>query len=160
MTLEKGLALFFLMLAAIYGYTAFFEMDANLPPFAKNSPVWPSTFPKLVSVCAIFVGLGLLVSSLKQKPEESQQLINELKGYEWAPVLIFIVMMVVYALLLRPAGFIATSIAFLAIGGIILGEKRYVTLLVISSLFTVGIWYLVQEVLGIFLRPWPSFLVG
>ena len=160
MTLEKGLALLFLMLTALYGYTAFFEMDANLPPFAKNSPVWPSTFPKLISAIGILVGIGLLISSLKQSAEESQMLMHELKGYQWAPVLIFIVMMAVYALLLRPAGFIATSIAFLSIGAIILGERRYLSLAVISSIFTVGIWYLVQQVLGIFLRPWPAFIAG
>jgi putative tricarboxylic transport membrane protein len=28
----------------------------------------------------------------------------------------------------------------------------------VALIATVGIWYLVQEVLGIFLRPWPFFL--
>ncbi len=160
MTLERGLALLFLMLAALYGYTAFFEMDANLPPFAKNSSVWPSTFPKVISAIGVFVGISLLMSSLKQSAEESQLLMSELKGYQYTPVLIFIVMMAVYALMLRPAGFITTSIAFLSIGAIILGERRYATLAIISTIFTVGIWYLVQEVLGIFLKPWPAFIAG
>jgi len=160
MSLERAIALFFLLLFVLYGYTAFFTMDASLAPFMRRNPIWPSTFPKLTSVCAVFVGLGLLVNSLKQSAEESQLLMSELKGYQWTPVLIFIVMMVIYALLLRPAGFIATSIAFLSIGAIILGERRYVTLLAVSAIFTVAIWYLVQEVLGIFLRPWPSFIAG
>ena len=160
MTLERALALFFLILAAIYGYTAFFLMDASLPPFAKNSPIWPSTFPKVTSCLGVLIGLSLVVSSLKQSATDAQDTINELKGYQWRPVLIFIAMMVFYALLLRPFGFIFSSIGFLCIGAIVLGEKRYVLLIVIATLFSFGIWYLVQEVLGIFLRPWPAFLVS
>ena len=160
MTLERSIALFFLLVAAIYGYTAFFVMDASLLPFAKNSSIWPSTFPKVVSILAIFIGLCLIKSSLKQTALEAQELMSELKGYEWTPVIIFIVMMVAYALLLRPFGFILSSISFLVIGGVVLGEKRYLTLALVSGAFSVGIWYLVQEVLGIFLKPWPSFLAG
>jgi len=160
MTLERSLALFFLLIAATYGYTAFFVMDAALLPFAKNSSIWPSTFPKVVSALSIFVGLGLLKSSLQQTKEDADSLMAELMGYEWTPVIIFIVMMVAYAILLRPFGFILSSIGFLFIGAIVLGEKRYITLAIVSGAFSVGIWYLVQEVLGIFLKPWPSFLAG
>jgi putative tricarboxylic transport membrane protein len=160
MTLERSLALFFLLIAVIYGYTAFFIMDATLLPFAKNSPIWPSTFPKVISGIGIFVGLSLIASSLKQSKADADALMTELNGYQWKPVITFIFMMVAYALLLRPFGFIFSSIGFLFIGAIVLGEKRYLTLAIISAVFSIGIWYLVQEVLGIFLRPWPSFLAG
>ncbi|MGH1426395.1 MAG: tripartite tricarboxylate transporter TctB family protein [Arenicella sp.] len=160
MTLERALALFFLIIATIYGYTAFFLMDASLPPFAKNSPIWPSTFPKVVSCLGALVGLSLIMSSIKQSAADAQDTMNELKGYQWSPVLIFITMMVVYALLLRPFGFIFSSIGFLFIGALVLGEKRYFLLAIIASIFSFGIWYLVQEVLGIFLRPWPAFLTS
>jgi len=160
MTLERSLALFFLLIAAIYGYTAFFVMDALLLPFAKNSAIWPSTFPKVTSVLAIFIGLSLIKNSLKQSASEAEELMAQLRSYEWTPVIIFIVMMVAYALLLRPFGFILSSISFLFIGAMVLGEKRYLTLAIVSATFSVGIWYLVQEVLGIFLKPWPAFLAG
>ena len=160
MTLERLLALLFVMIAIIYAYTAFFLMDASLPPFAKNSPIWPSTFPKVIGSLGLLIGLVLIANSVNQDFTEAQQKMNELKSYEWKPVLIFIAMMIAFALMLRPAGFIFSSITFLVLGAIVLGERRYIFLAIIATIFSFGIWYLVQEVLGIFLRPWPGFLVS
>lgn len=160
MTLERLLALLFVMIAIIYAYTAFFLMDASLPPFAKNSPIWPSTFPKVIGSLGLLIGLVLIANSVNQDFAEAQQKMNELKSYEWKPVLIFIAMMIAFALMLRPAGFIFSSITFLVLGAIVLGERRYIFLAIIATIFSFGIWYLVQEVLGIFLRPWPGFLVS
>ena len=160
MTLERLLALLFVMIAIIYAYTAFFLMDASLPPFAKNNPIWPSTFPKVIGSLGLLIGLVLIANSVNQDFAEAQQKMNELKSYEWKPVLIFIAMMIAFALMLRPAGFIFSSITFLVLGAIVLGERRYIFLAIIATIFSFGIWYLVQEVLGIFLRPWPGFLVS
>ena len=66
--------------------------------------------------------------------------------------------MVAYALLLRPAGFLLAPSGFLIGGSVLLGERRWITMIVVASIATIGIWYLVQEVLGIFLRPLPFFL--
>ena len=66
--------------------------------------------------------------------------------------------MVAYALLLRPAGFLLSTISFLCLGGVVLGERKIHFLIPITVLATVIIWYLVQGVLGIFLRPLPFFL--
>ncbi|MEL7027090.1 MAG: tripartite tricarboxylate transporter TctB family protein, partial [Pseudomonadota bacterium] len=38
--------------------------------------------------------------------------------------------------------------------------RRWLILLVVSALATGVVWYLVQVVLGIFLRPLPGFLGG
>jgi putative tricarboxylic transport membrane protein len=61
-------------------------------------------------------------------------------------------------LLLRPAGFLFSTTAFLAVGAILLGERKLHILLPIALIAAGSVWYLVQEVLGIFLRPWPFFL--
>ena len=53
MTLDRWIAFVFLLFCLIYGYTAFFVMDDQLAPFLKNNPVWPSTFPKVLSVGGI-----------------------------------------------------------------------------------------------------------
>ena len=66
--------------------------------------------------------------------------------------------MVAYALLLRPTGFLLATSGFLIGGSVLLGERRWITMIVVASIATLGIWYLVQEVLGIFLRPLPFFL--
>ena len=66
--------------------------------------------------------------------------------------------MVAYALLLRPAGFLFSTVSFLVVGASVLGERRYLILIPVALTAAVAIWYLVQEVLGIFLRPWPFFM--
>ena len=64
--------------------------------------------------------------------------------------------MAVYALVLRPVGFLAATFLFLSIGSLILGERRYLVIAIVSAAATAGIWYLVNVVLGIFLQPLPA----
>jgi putative tricarboxylic transport membrane protein len=52
----------------------------------------------------------------------------------------------------------ASTVLFLAGGSFILGERRYLIMIPIAVTGAFGIWYLVQEMLGIFLRPWPWFI--
>ena len=49
MALDRWIALIFLGICLAYGYTAWFNMDGGLAPFMKRNPIWPSTFPKLLS---------------------------------------------------------------------------------------------------------------
>jgi len=50
MALDRWIALILLGVCLAYGYTAWFTMDAGLAPFMKRNPIWPSTFPKVLSV--------------------------------------------------------------------------------------------------------------
>jgi putative tricarboxylic transport membrane protein len=43
-------------------------------------------------------------------------------------------------------------------GSAILGERKWHVMILRSRLATGLVWYLVQEVLGIFLRPFPFFM--
>ncbi|MGB1178265.1 MAG: tripartite tricarboxylate transporter TctB family protein, partial [Lentibacter algarum] len=47
MTLDRWIALILLGICIIYGYTAWFTMDASLAPFMRRNPIWPSSFPKV-----------------------------------------------------------------------------------------------------------------
>jgi putative tricarboxylic transport membrane protein len=69
-----------------------------------------------------------------------------------------IILMIAYAFCLRPLGFIGSTTAFLVLSSILLGERKYHILIPIAAISTGGIWYLVQNVLGIFMRPWPAFI--
>ena len=67
-------------------------------------------------------------------------------------------LMVAYALLLRPAGFLLSTSGFLIVGAMILGERKLWILIPVAAFATGVVWYLVEGVLGIFLRPLPFFL--
>jgi len=57
MALDRWIALIILLICLAYGYAAFFNIDDALPPFMRFNPVWPSTFPKVLSVPAIIASL-------------------------------------------------------------------------------------------------------
>jgi putative tricarboxylic transport membrane protein len=66
--------------------------------------------------------------------------------------------MVLYALLLRPVGFIFSTSLFLIFGSVILGERKWFLMLPIAIISTLFVWYLVQVVLGIYMRPLPAWI--
>ena len=138
-------------------------MDDLLPPILRRNPIWPSTFPKILAVAGIIVGLVVL---LAPKPPEKDALakvgtidVTRLSDYKIGQAIGLLVLMVFYALALRPLGFLASTVLFLTLGGVLLGERKLHILITVALLAAGSIWYLVQEVLGIFLRPWPTFLV-
>lgn len=162
MALDRWIALIFIAFCCIYGYAAFFTMDHLLPPFMQRNPVWPSTFPKMLAVMGIVVGLVVLfgVEGTNADADPSATDINyrNLGQYKVGQAVSLLALMVAYALLLRPAGFLLATTGFLVAGSTVLGERKFHIMILVALLATAGVWYLVQEVLGIFLRPFPFFL--
>ncbi len=160
MALDRWIALVLLLVFAVYGYTAFFTMDAGLPPFMQRNPVWPSTFPKVLSVIGILVALFVLAGLEKTVGGDRAPEIDyrRLTDYKLGQALTLLSLMVAYALLLRPLGFILSSSLFLILSATVLGERKWVVLVPVVLATSLGVWYLVQQVLGIFLRPLPYFV--
>jgi putative tricarboxylic transport membrane protein len=161
MTLERAIAGIFVLLCLIYGYTAFVTMEANLLPFERNMTFLPNTLPKWLSVLGVIVGLVVVVQS---GPKDLAEIdsgeidYRNMRQYKLTQALFLLGSMVAYALLLRPIGFLAATTLFLAGGSMILGERKYIVFIPVAVITALMIWYLVQEVLGIFLRPWPWFI--
>ena len=162
MALDRWIALIFITFCCAYGYLAFFTMDQLLPPFMQRNPVWPSTFPKVLAVLGVIVGLIVLLGLEKpdKDPQPSATDINwrRLHEYNLGQALLLLGLMVVYALTLRPAGFLISTSVFLIAGSAVLGERKWHVMVPVAMLATGFVWYLVQEVLGIFLRPFPAFM--
>lgn len=156
MALDRWIAFFILLAFVIYGYTAFFTMDALLPPIMQRNPIWPSSFPKVLSVGGILASLIVLMGFEKSpNPDALDINYRRLTEYKLGQAVALLVLMTVYALVLRPAGFLVATFLFLSIGSLILGERRYLVIALVSAAATAGIWYLVNVVLGIFLNPLP-----
>ncbi|MDP6258267.1 MAG: tripartite tricarboxylate transporter TctB family protein, partial [Rhodospirillales bacterium] len=121
----------------------------------------PNTMPKWLSVLGVIIGLVVVVQTgpkAQAEIDEGEIDYRNLRQYKLAQAIFLLGLMIAYALLLRPIGFIAATTLFLAGGGMILGERNYKLLLPIAIFTAFLIWYLVQELLGIFLRPWPWFI--
>ena len=162
MALDRWLALIILLICLAYGYAAYFTMDSVLPPILKRSPVWPSSFPKVLVIGAIVFSLIILLGIEKAPPkkESSELSFANLLQYKWGQAVALLGLMIAYALLLRPLGFLLSTFLFLSLGSHILGERRYLMMAIIAGIAAGSIWYLVDAVLGIFLSPFPAMLSG
>ncbi|MEM7745422.1 MAG: tripartite tricarboxylate transporter TctB family protein [Pseudomonadota bacterium] len=160
MALDRWIALILLGICLAYGYAAWITMDGSLAPFMRRNPIWPSTFPKILSVLGMLFSLVILLGLEKSVVKEADIDYRRLGDYHLGQALLLLGLMVSYALLLRPAGFLISTSAFLILGSFILGERRWHIMLPVSLIATFLVWYLVQEVLGIYMRPLPGFLGG
>ncbi len=133
-------------------------MGAALASFMRRAPIWPSTFPKLLSVIGILASLIFLSGVEKTATALGDIDCRRLHEYKIGQAGILLGLMVFYALALRPVGFLAATGIFLFAGIAVLGERRWVVMVVVSAVATGVVWYLVQEVLGICLRPLPMWI--
>lgn len=158
MALDRWIALVLLGVCLAYGYAAWFTMDGNLAPFMKRNPIWPSTFPKVLSALGIVTTLIILLGFEQSETEDADIDYRRLTDYQLVPALLLLGLMVAYALCLRPLGFLLSTSAFLILGSFILGERKWHIMLPVALIAAGAVWYLVQEVLGIYMRPLPGFI--
>ena len=159
MALDRWIALVFVLIFLIYGYTAFFGMDHLLAPIMRRNPVWPSTFPKILSVSGLIISMVVLLNFEKSSNVIGDDMsLSKWRQYKLLDAVLLILGMIFYAVFLRNLGFIAATFLFLFLGGVLLGERRYLLSLVISAISSYGIWYLVDSVLGIYMTPYPQFV--
>lgn len=132
----------------------------QLLPFERHMAFRPNTMPMALSALGIVLSLTVLLG--RRSPAEAVDAdamdIRKLREYRLGQAVAMLASMVAYALLLRPIGFLLATTLFLAGGGAILGERRFAILIPVAIAGALFVWYLVQEVLGIYLRPLPSFL--
>ncbi|MGB5865542.1 MAG: tripartite tricarboxylate transporter TctB family protein [Sulfitobacter sp.] len=158
MALDRWIALILLGICLVYGYTAWFTMDEGLAPFMRRNPVWPSTFPKVLSIFGVVAALVILLGIEKGEDKIGEIDYRRLTDYKLGQAILLLSLMVLYAFCLRPVGFLISTASFLTLGSFILGERKWHVMLPVSLTATFLVWYLVQEVLGIYMRPLPGFI--
>ena len=157
MALDRWIALIILVISLIYGYAAF---HYPLLPFERGMSFLPNTQPMALSVLGVVVALIILFSPKARSDEEGLGGIDlaQVRQFKIGQTLGLVAAMVLYAVLLRPIGFLAATSLFIAGSGMVLGERKFHVLIPIALVTAMVIWYLVQETLGIYLRPWPWFV--
>jgi len=161
MALDRWIALALFFVCVLYGYSAYFLMDDLLPPIMRRSPIWPSSFPKVLAVGGVLMSLSVLFNlerSAEQPPSDIN--LSRLWEYNVGQAVLLLGLMVLYAILLRPFGFLGSTFLFLVGGSLILGERRFGLMALVAAIAAGTVWYLVDAVLGIFLSPFPFFLMG
>ena len=158
MALDRWIALVILGICLIYGYTAWFTMDDALAPFMRRNPIWPSTFPKVLSILGIVAAMIIVLGLEKAEQKEHDIDYRRLTEYNLVQAVLLLALMVAYALCLRPVGFLISTSVFLIAGAVILGDRKWHVMIPIAVIASLVVWYLVQQVLGIYMRPLPGAL--
>lgn len=161
MTADRWIAIIALAICAVYGYAAY---HYPLMPFERHMAFKPNSLPLVLSGLGALISLVILVGSSPKKAGEAAEAGSvdidwrRLHEYKLGQAIAILLAMTAYAMLLRPIGFIAATVLFLAGGGAILGERRFHILIPVALVGALVVWLLVQELLGIYMRPLPAVL--
>jgi len=159
MNLDKWIALVFLVISVAYGYAAF---TYQLLPFERNMSFNPNTMPMVLSVLGAGLALLIIISKKPVADADGNVLgdinVARLGDYKFGQALALIGAMLLYAVALRPIGFLASTTLFVMGTSWILGERKLHIMMIAAVSGAFIIWFLVQEALGIFLRPLPWFM--
>jgi len=162
--LNRLVALGLLAFSSGYFYLSY---SYNLLPFERFLAVKPNTMPIGLGIAGIICSLAILIQPKSQDNEikgdgtvnqPDREYLKNLKKYNWNQGIGLLVLAIAYALSLRLLGFIIGTTSFLFLGGILLGDRRYILIIIVSITSSFIVWYLVDQVLTIFLRPWPGFI--
>ena len=161
MNLDRSVALGILVFSMVYAWLAF---GYELLPFERYQAFKPNTMPIGLSIMGIVLSLAVLLIPARKDSSVVDESVVDLSERESAhqqfdsvkPV-ILVLLMVIYAMVLRPLGFIGSTSLFLIVSAVVLGERKFHVLVPVALGGAIFIWYLVQEVLGIFLTPWPMW---
>jgi len=163
---------FILLLAcAFYTFVAF-DMVNYIPPFFKNQPMRVDTLPRILGVAGLITSVVTIISpttgakkvtenkQLKDSQERMADLSFENFGQaKWGQLCAMIALMIVYSTYLRAGGFIPTTFLMLFFGSIILGERRWIAMIIVSAVAPIAIWLLVTYVLDRTIPPLPRALL-
>ena len=161
LSINRWVALGLLAFSSGYGYLAF---TYRILPFERFLAMKPNTLPIGLAVAGMICSIALLLMPEGQDSESREEktvlgsdhkYLESPGDYEWGKGVALLVLAVVYTLSLRQAGFLLSTSMFLIIGGVMLGERKYWILVPVSCFASFLVWYLVDEVLTIFMRPLP-----
>ena len=149
-TPSKLISLLFFIFSGYYLYTAF---QIQVFAFDENAAFNAKTFP-------IYLGYaGLIFSALYLVLPETRHSNVDLTVLDYKKTITLVILMILYGLtILRVGYFLSTSI-FLVASYIILGERKWLWIFILSFPFVAIFMYLLHGLLNIYLRdPFLKFI--
>jgi putative tricarboxylic transport membrane protein len=140
-------SLFFLAFSSFYFYSVF---NIKKMPGNQFEVMTAATFPYYVGIAGIIISIVLLISSFYEKEKVILSL-QYIKSLDLKTTFYFIAAMFFYGFTIKPLGFIIATAIFLAIGFLILKEKNFKRIFLISVGVSVGFYLLLNNALGVYI---------
>ena len=142
-TPSKIISLLFFVFSGFYLYTAH---QIQVFSFDENAAFNAKTFP-------IYLGYsGILFSALYIILPETKASNVNLKVLEYKKTIIVVILMVLYGLTILRAGYFLSTSIFLVLSYIVLGERKWIWIFILSFPFVAMFMYLLHGLLNIYLR--------
>ena len=114
------------------------------------SPVGPSTFPLVVSLGLVLLGVASIVRlSWRPDPDYAHDVHAEESATHWPTVALLGAALLAYALLLGPLGYVIATTAFFAFVAWVLGSRRIWRDVLIGAAGALIIWFGFTQLLGV-----------
>ena len=153
MTRDRLGALIILVFSLAYGYFAF---DIPLTHVAQKAEFNARTMPFALAVIGIILSMLILVLP-PATPGGRTPVVKIFRGLDWKRLAWLVGLMVAYAIGLYWLGFIFSSILFLIGGFMVLGERRWLTMILFALPLVMFIWFMMSYVLGMYISPGEIF---
>ena len=159
---DKVGALVILALSIVYGAMAF-----NIPeaPGVEGAGVTPSSLPIALSATGIVASLLILVLPAPRRIDrdgaDESSFTDTFKGLDWRCAAFLFLLMAGYGLTPQIlSDFLIATILFLYGGFWAMGERRIKLMLLVSIGVTVGFWFILTQLLRIYLEPGVLHFLG
>ena len=140
---SKLISLLFFIFSGYYLYTAY---QIQVFAFDENAPFNAKTFP-------IYLGfVGLIFSALYIILPETNSTNVDLRVLDYKKTIGLVILMILYGLTILRAGYFLSTSIFLVVSYIILGERKWIWIFILSFPFVAIFMYLLHGLLNIYLR--------
>ncbi len=144
-----------LLLLGLAYAMAFNVIEAPVPLKVENNPyalqpnVWPQVLIGLLMLCVLLNIIKLIRNLNKSDKDNSfSAFLASVPGFFKTKMFFGMLIVVVASFILEPLGFMVTSFLFLVAFGILLGDRKYVRLVLIS----IAITFFLYIVFGVLLQ--------
>jgi putative tricarboxylic transport membrane protein len=139
----------FLFVSVVYGYYGY---QIPLMPGDEFQVFNAQTLPIALGFLGAILSIILLLTA-----DTGFQNRFSLIGYKFGLVSKLLFLIILFAIALKWIGFMLSTVLFLSAGFWLLGERRPKILLIVSISFSVATWFILSQLLGVYLASGRLF---
>ncbi len=123
-------------------------------PLGSASRMGPGYFPMLLGSFLMVLGAAIAFKALVFRPTEDD---GKITAIDWRTVIIILGSVLIFALLLRPAGLIPATFVMVFLSGFANRDFKWVQTIVLSLVMSIVVWLIFVWGLDLTVPIWPAF---